>query len=800
MKFVIALALIGCRTSDKPISDTGTINEQIDQDGDGFVSNEDCNDADPQVYPGAEEVCDGIDNNCDGQFDEEVTTTFYADSDSDGYGNPDIVTEACEQPSGYVPQGTDCDDTQSSVYPSAEEVCDGLDNDCNEEIDEGLDSTYFADADGDGFGDDNNLIEGCILQEGISTIGGDCDDSDPSISPLANEICDEIDNNCDGSIDEGVTTTFYADADIDGFGDIENPMEACSTPENYVDNSEDCDDTNTQIHPDAWEQCDTFDNNCDGIIDEDGALGSTVWYEDGDEDGYGDFNSTVYACAQPTGYTSDATDCDDSNNTINPGAAEICNAADDDCDGETDEEGSLFGDTYYIDSDGDGFGSSSQSTLSCAPLPGYSLTSDDCDDSNNTINPSATETCNNLDDDCDGDTDEDATDAISFYTDTDGDGFGDDNTLQESCTLPSNAAVLGGDCDDTQASVNPVATEICDGNDNDCNGQIDDSAVNESLWYIDADEDGYGDPTQSIYACEEEVGYSANALDCDDTLSAVNPDATEIENDTDDNCDGLIDEGTPGFDNDGDGYSASEGDCDDADDTISPVAQELCDGTDNNCDGNIDDGVLGDSPTCPGIDCQDILSNTGTTTDGVYWIDPDDDGDLSDVRQAYCDMNDDGGGWTKLHSAQFPFFFSTSNWDVYGNAADSNYVFLSDLDDFAENGVYTLRYEVGSSSSWLDVRTHYTVWTQEHNPFTAATNGSGYTFIDGEESTTCGGFNGLHNTYQGWSRATDVDTTDGASCWWQQVIPTQNYNCCGGYLEGYGGASNGHSWQSTWVR
>ena len=137
MKFVIALALIGCRTSDKTISDTGTVNEQIDQDGDGFFSNEDCNDADAQVYPGAEEVCDGIDNNCDGQFDEEVTTTFYADSDSDGYGNPDIITEACEQPSGYVPQGTDCDDTQSSVYPSAEEVCDGLDNDCDGLADEG---------------------------------------------------------------------------------------------------------------------------------------------------------------------------------------------------------------------------------------------------------------------------------------------------------------------------------------------------------------------------------------------------------------------------------------------------------------------------------------------------------------------------------------------------------------------------------------------------------------------------------------------------------------------------------------
>ena len=186
--------------------------------------------------------------------------------------------------------------------------------------------------------------------------------------------------------------------------------------------------------------------------------------------------------------------------------------------------------------------------------------------------------------------------------------------------------------------------------------------------------------------------------------------------------------------------------------------------------------------------------------DGVYWIDPDNDGDLADVRQAYCDMNDDDGGWTKLSSAQYPFFFSTATWDTYGNSSDSNYVFLTDLDDFAENGVYTLRYEVGSSSSWLDTRTHYTVWTQEHNPFENATDGSDYTFIDGEESTTCSGFNGLHNTYQAYSKATDVDTTDNYGCWWQQVVPTQDYNCCGGYLEGYGGSGNGHSWQSMWIR
>ena len=87
MNLAFTLLLIGCRTEEKAITDTAAGTVQTDQDGDGFFSTEDCNDLDAQIYPGAEELCDGIDNNCDGQFDEDVTNTFYADSDADGYGN-----------------------------------------------------------------------------------------------------------------------------------------------------------------------------------------------------------------------------------------------------------------------------------------------------------------------------------------------------------------------------------------------------------------------------------------------------------------------------------------------------------------------------------------------------------------------------------------------------------------------------------------------------------------------------------------------------------------------------------------
>ena len=204
------------------------------------------------------------------------------------------------------------------------------------------------------------------------------------------------------------------------------------------------------------------------------------------------------------------------------------------------------------------------------------------------------------------------------------------------------------------------------------------------------------------------------------------------------------------------------------------------------------------SAQCAAVNCQEILDLNPSATDGVYTIDPDGDGLL--LRDAYCDMSTDGGGWTKLGSAQYPFFFSAASWDQYGLPEDANFVYLTDLDDFAVNGTYTLRYVVGSSTDWLDVREHYTVWSQDHNPFTSSTNGSDYVYIAGEESTTCNGFNGLHHNYQGYSRATDVDSSDSYGCWWQQVIPIAYYNWNPpGYLEGYDGP-NTHTWQSIWVR
>ncbi len=123
--------------------------------------------------------------------------------------------------------------------------------------------TFYADGDGDGYGTDVNTKEACEAPAGYVEAGSDCDDQDAAVNPAAAEICDDIDNNCDDSIDEGVTSTFYADADGDGFGDEESTTEACEAPDGYVTDAGDCADDNA----DAAESCDAyvrFINTSDG--------------------------------------------------------------------------------------------------------------------------------------------------------------------------------------------------------------------------------------------------------------------------------------------------------------------------------------------------------------------------------------------------------------------------------------------------------------------------------------------------------------------------------------------------------
>jgi hypothetical protein len=258
--------------------------DPVDTDGDGVVDDEDCAPTDPAVYPGAEEICDGVDQDCNDLVDDEPVdgTTWYADADADGFGDPEAPVRACSQPEGVTEDNTDCDDSSDQALPGGVEICDGLDNDCNgdtDDADAGVDpstfSDWYEDGDGDGYGV-GEVTQACDGGTATATLDGDCDDTDAAVSPGETEICnDGIDDDCDelvdaddDSLDEASGYTYYPDLDEDGYGSDADVIRSCTELTDLLTVGGDCDDDDAEINPDAVDICDDgVDNDCNGRAD-----------------------------------------------------------------------------------------------------------------------------------------------------------------------------------------------------------------------------------------------------------------------------------------------------------------------------------------------------------------------------------------------------------------------------------------------------------------------------------------------------------------------------------------------------
>ncbi|MCB9764212.1 MAG: putative metal-binding motif-containing protein [Alphaproteobacteria bacterium] len=639
---LLLVLAVACRNKELQ-DETGIVDPMpVDEDGDGTPATEDCDDTNPDMFPGNPEVCDGLDNNCDGFADENASDagTWYPDGDGDGYGADAGAQTACEAPTGYVEVGGDCNDTDVSYHPGATE------DDCSDPNDYNCDgSVGFADNDGDGY---------AACEE--------CDDGDRAVNPSATEVCDDIDNNCDGQVDEDGAVdadTWYADTDGDAYGDPAAAVLSCDQPEGFVGDDSDCNDGDPGIHPGAEETCDEVDQDCDGTVD-DNASDAETFYGDGDGDGYGDAGSVQRACEQPSGTVSDNSDCDDSDSAVNPGAAELCNGIDDNCDGTVDEDGAVDATLWYDDSDSDGYGDASASTRACSQPSGTVSDRSDCDDGDSAVNPAATEVCDNVDNDCDGTTDEDdAADASTWYADYDGDGEGATRLTLTQCDQPTGYVSNTDDCDDTDAAINTSAAEVCDGVDNDCDGLVDDDdsdvdTATGSTFYLDSDSDTYGDSASTTQACDAPSGYVADDTDCDDGDVAINPGAAE-----------------------------------------------QCNGIDDDCDGVADSGLLGSDSLCAAESCNEILVTGSSTGDGSYYLDPTSTGTATLYT---CDMTTDGGGWTLAVSwdrendgETLPDFESTMT-ELFNNMGEwtegSNYMQWSDYSNPHGCDVMSYEYDV----------------------------------------------------------------------------------------------------------
>ncbi len=446
-------------------------------DGDGMdasvapcVSDEDCDDAvfcngsercspdSPSASPNGCVPGDAPCADCDELADR--CTSGCDDPDVDGDGHPS--TEC---------GGNDCDDSDPLRFPGNAEVCDVDDHD------EDCDSTTFGIRDDDGDGEPSDA---CCNEasDGTRSCGTDCDDSRSSVSPLLAETCDSLDNDCDGSVDEGVLETFVVDMDEDGHGSDAAgapTMEACARPTGYASSADDCDDGNGAVNPGTPEICDEagVDENCDGdanpatlcMCDFAGSRSCT------ELELYGRCAGGNYSCVMGT-----PTMC-----SIMPGV-EVCDAAmvDEDCDGLVNEGVTI---DCYPDEDNDGYAALGATLMPVceSSRPGFggcpAFTTNrepvagaiDCNDGNPGFSPDIIEICDGQDQDCDGDSDETFTCEANVVRACDICGRGSTETCNATTCEWNDCVPLD---------------DICNGCDDDVDGSVDETqycAVGEPM-------------------------------------------------------------------------------------------------------------------------------------------------------------------------------------------------------------------------------------------------------------------------------------------------------------------------------
>ncbi len=513
-----------------------------DADGDSDPDGNDCAPENPAIFHGAKEECDGADNDCDSEVDEG-----FPDSDADGLMD---CVDPDDDNDGDL-DATDCEPLSPTVFHGAQEACDGIDNNCVKGADEG-----FPDFDLDG---DKDCVDADDDND-LDADATDCAPQDPAVFHSAVEGCDGVDDDCDGMVD-------------DGFGDQQCGLGQCvhSVPK--------CQDGALVFcNPFAGataEACDGQDNDCDGAADEELGMVSC---------GFGSCFHEVPACENGK-----PSSCDPKAGAV----PEACDGQDNDCDGLIDEG---LGTTSC------GLGVCGHSVPNC--LDGKPQT---CDP----MQGAQEETCNGTDDDCDGSTDE---------------GLGTTTCGAGACahTVDNCAGGKPLMCDPLQGALD----EACNGTDDDCDGQVD---------------DGLGTTACGVGACAHTVDNCLGGLPqgCDPFEGA----ADEACNGLDDDCDGLVDEAL-GTTTCGVGACAHTvnncaGGKPQACDPMAGSVPDVCgNGADDDCNGKLDDA-------CP-LSCLAIKTATPAATDGFYFVDLDGFAGPAPAFEAWCDMTVDGGGWTRF--------------------------------------------------------------------------------------------------------------------------------------------------------